>query len=168
MKKFLIFFIALLEILSAKPGYKKDYAPEFALFDVNNKFYRLSNKKFKNKIIIINFFTTWCLPCREEIPDFVDIYNRYKDKGVMIIGILLEKDKKIKEFIKAYHIPYPVLYSNKQMIKEYGGINVIPTTFILNYKKVIVDKIIGRADKDKLINKIERLIKIREAFLKRK
>lgn len=122
-------------------------AADFSLEDVNNKTVRLSD--YENKVIILNFFATWCPPCRSEIPDFVELMNEYGDKDFVIIGISLENDMKVvKDFADKYKINYPVLIDDGLVSESYGQIGSIPTTFIIDKNGDIVEKIIGARKKD--------------------
>ncbi len=142
----------------------KTKAPDFSLFDLDKKIVRLSQKRFKNRIIILNFFVTWLPPCRLEIPGFVKLYKAYRSKGVFFLGICLDINDidKIKEFVKKYKINYPVLIGSREVVVDYGGIEVIPTTFIINHNKIITDKIVGYANEEDLKKRINKLIKIRK------
>lgn len=100
---------------------------------------------FKDKIIIINFWATWCPPCKKEIPDFINLYDKYHKDGVVVIGISLDEEgpEIVKPFIEEYKINYPILIGNAQVAKDYGGITGIPTSFVLDRSGKIYKKYIG-------------------------
>ncbi len=123
-------------------------APDFELPDVNGKKVRLSD--FKGKIIILNFWATWCPPCRAEIPGFIELYKKYKDKGVEIIGISLDEGglKDVIPFMKEFGINYRILLGNYKVTQDYGGIRGIPTTFVIDRKGSIRAKYVGYRPKE--------------------
>lgn len=132
-------------------------APEFALLDTNGMEQKLSD--FKGKVIILDFWATWCPPCREEIPHFIDIYDRYKDRGLEVIGIALDEDKeKVKSFVKDKGINYPVLLGNGQVTDLYGGIDGIPTTFVLDRDGNIRKKYIGYREREVFESDVQELL----------
>ena len=111
-------------------------APDFELnsMDEDRKKYKLSD--LKGKVVILNFWATWCGPCRMEIPDFNELYAENKDNGLIILGISTDDTRRgLSNFLKSYKVEYPILYgSNKQISKisnEYGGINALPTSIII-------------------------------------
>ena len=96
--------------------------------------YTLSN--MTDKVILINFWATWCGPCRMEIPDFNELYEKYSKKGFEILSISISDTKEqLEKFLKAYKIDYPVLYGNQsemqKIIMDYGGVYSIPTSFLI-------------------------------------
>lgn len=118
-------------------------APDFSLQDISGKTVRLSD--YNGKVIILNFFATWCPPCREEIPDFIELVDT-TDKGrFAIIGVSVEKldEDAVRKFAAAKKINYPVLVDDGFVSKAYGPISSIPTTFIINRNGNIAEKIIG-------------------------
>ena len=101
---------------------------------VKDSSYTLSN--MKDKVILINFWATWCGPCRMEIPDFNELYKKYSDKGLEILGISISDTKEqLVNFLKAYTINYPVLYGSQgdmqKVIIDYGGVYSIPMSFLI-------------------------------------
>jgi thiol-disulfide isomerase/thioredoxin len=136
----------------------KNLAPDFTLNLTNNKEIKLSDHK--GKIVIIDFWATWCGPCRRGIPDLVDIQKKY-EKDLVIIGISLDTETKpdVIPFMKQYKINYPIAYGTMEVVTAYGNIQAIPTSFIIDQSGKIVDKQIGLVDKSVYINKINQLLK---------
>lgn len=135
-----------------------DLAPEFTLKLTDGKDIKLSDHK--GKIIIIDFWATWCFPCRRGIPDLVDIQKKYP-KDVVVIGISLDTETidDVIPFIKHFGINYPIAYGTAEVVYAYGNIESIPTSFIVNQSGKIVDKHIGLMNKSAYINKIAELLK---------
>ncbi len=103
---------------------------------------------FTGKILILDFWAVYCPPCREEIPGFIEILGKYREKGVEIAGITLDKDpEKVKKFIADTGINYPILMSTKEVIAGYGDIRAIPTTFIISREGKVLKKHVGFVEK---------------------
>lgn len=135
-----------------------DLAPDFTLKLTDGKDIKLSDHK--GKIVIIDFWATWCPPCRRGIPDLVDIQKKYQE-DVVIIGISLDRETKpdVVPFIKKYEVNYPVAYGTTEVVEAFGNIEAIPTSFIIDKSGQIVDKHIGLVNKSIYINKITELLK---------
>lgn len=118
-------------------------APDFSLQNLNGNKVKLSD--YSGKLVFVNFWATWCPPCRAEIPGFIKMYDKYKDQGLEIIGISTDRDGKelVKEFVQKNKVNYTVLMFDMDVITAYGGITGIPTTFIVNQKGEIVNKFVG-------------------------
>jgi len=176
MKKKIVLLAVIFYTLSIFSGYKISYrssaddnikvvnpvddkAPDFSLKSVDGKTIKLSD--YKGKIVILDFWATWCQPCRKGIPDLVLIQKKYKD-DVVIIGISVDADKTKKDvpgFVKDYKINYPVVYFTEKVVKDYGGIESIPTAFVIDKKGNIVDKYVGLVEKQVYADKIKELMK---------
>ena len=115
----------------------------FELVDMSGNIY--TQNETKGKYLIVNFWATWCGPCKAEIPGFIDLQNKYKD-DLVILGISVDRRQtrdRVAPFAKDYNINYPVLFTDGKIEKDYGGINGIPTTFILDRELNIAQEIVG-------------------------
>ncbi len=141
-----------------KNNYKAVKAPAFELENTSGKKVKLSD--FKGKIVIVNFWATWCPPCREEIPDFVKLQKEY-ESDLQILGISLDTGSKrdVIPFMQKFKMNYPVLFATSEVVSDYGNIQSIPTTFIIDRKGNIVNRFIGFRKKSVFKAEIERLLK---------
>jgi peroxiredoxin len=131
----------------APPGPSAKSAPSFTLQDLNGKTVSLSD--FKGKVVVLDFWATWCPPCVKEIPHFIELYEQYKDQAFAMVGISvdLEGVSVVKSFARKYKINYPILMADGQVANAYGGITGIPTTFVIDKAGNIRQKYIGYRDK---------------------
>ena len=141
-------------------GYTQDKAPDFEIEDINGGKLKLSD--YKGKIVILDFWDTWCPPCKKEIPDFIELYKAYKDNVVIIGAAFAQRGKDaVKKFYKEYKINYPVGIATMDLAKEYGGIRGIPTTFVIDSDGKIFKKYVGFREKAVFENDIKDLLKKR-------
>ena len=133
-------------------------APPFSLKDTNGNVY--SSTQFSGKPTVINFFATWCPPCRNEIPGFVEVYNRHKEKGLELIGISLDTDTRgeLPGFITSHGIAYRILFGDLSTARAYGGVKSIPTTFFVGKDGEIKNVHIGYIDKDAFDQEVRKLL----------
>jgi cytochrome c biogenesis protein CcmG/thiol:disulfide interchange protein DsbE len=122
-----------------------DPAPDFKLTGLDGKPVTLAGSK--GKVILLNFWATWCGPCRAEIPDLVELQNKYKDR-LQILGLVVDDDDQdaIKEFAEKFGINYPVAIAGNDIRFQYGGIAALPTSFVLDSEGRIVQKHEGLRD----------------------
>ena len=142
--------------LSQKEKVKKalqdiNKAPDFTLQALNDSSYTLS--KMEGKVVLINFWATWCGPCRMEIPEFNELHKSYHEKGLEILGISVSDNKKqLKNFAKSFAVDYPLLYGSARdmnnIMKDYGGGYAVPSTFLVGKKGSIIWKYPGAILKD--------------------
>ena len=112
----------------------------------------------KGKVIILDFWAVRCPPCRMEIPNFVELYKKYKGKGLEIIGICLDSEAMVKPFAKEVGINYTLVLGNREVAQKYGGIRYIPTTFIIDKQGNITKKHIGYTSKETFEEEIKKLL----------
>ncbi len=142
---------------SSNVSVSNNQAPNFILEDTNGKKVSLAN--YKGKVVIVDFWATWCPPCRRGIPDLIEIQKQFKNK-VAVIGISVDTDTKgdVPSFVKKMGINYTVLYANADVVQAYGGIESIPTSFIIDKKGNIVTQHIGLTPKETLIDEIKNIL----------
>jgi cytochrome c biogenesis protein CcmG/thiol:disulfide interchange protein DsbE len=119
-----------------------DPAPDFQMKDVDGKPVTLAG--LRGKVVLLNFWATWCGPCREEIPSLIALQKQYRDK-LQIIGMLTDDDddEALHKVIEAEGINYPVVLATPEMRMEYGGIPALPTLFVINAEGRVVQKHVG-------------------------
>lgn len=129
------------------PSSEYPMAPEFTLNDLKGNEISLSD--YKGKIVFLNFWATWCPPCRTEIPGFLDVYKQYKSEGMEIIGISVDRtgSRSVINFAEAFNITYPVVMSTRKLERDYQPGRYIPTTFVIDKKGQIRHKHVGYMDK---------------------
>jgi thiol-disulfide isomerase/thioredoxin len=122
----------------------KDPSPvgDVAMTDVDGR--RLSSADWKGKVVIVNFWATWCPPCRAEIPDLVKLQSKYKDK-LQIIGISDDDDQPavVKKWADEHGMNYPIVMSTPELRKVFTGVTALPTSFIVNRESRVVMRHVG-------------------------
>lgn len=133
-------------------------APGFVLVDLKGDTVRLAD--LRGKMVILNFWDTWCGPCRMEIPDFIELYDAYKDKGFMMIGVAGGRlgVENVRQFVEDQGMNYPVVMLTQTLLDDYGPINGIPTTFVIDREGRIVKKYVGYRPKQVFQEDIQTLL----------
>ncbi|MCI0707518.1 MAG: TlpA family protein disulfide reductase [Ignavibacteriae bacterium] len=142
---------------------QKVKAPDFTLKTSDGKTVQLS--KLKGKVVLVNFWATWCGPCKAEIPDFMEVYSSYKSKGFEIVGIALDEEgwEVVKPYSDKQKINYPIVLGDGPLAYKYGGIEAIPTSFLVDQDGYIVGKRIGLLQKELLENSLKKLLALNTA-----
>jgi peroxiredoxin len=132
-------------------------APAFALPDVSGN--SVSSSQFLGKPTVINFFATWCPPCREEIPGFVEVYDKYRGSGFEIVGISFDTDTKgdLPAFMMENRIGYRILMGDMAIARAYG-VNPLPTTFFVGKDGRIMNVHVGYIDKETFEREVRKLL----------
>ena len=116
-------------------------APDFSLSSLDDSTYTLSN--MKENVVLLNFWATWCGPCRMEIPDFNELYLKHHEEGFEILGIAMDGSKKsLKNFTKSYTMEYPILYGSARDLNkvsmDYGGVMSLPTSVLIGKNNEVI------------------------------
>jgi peroxiredoxin len=118
-------------------------APDWKLKDLQGK--DVSSTDFKGKVVVIDFWATWCTPCRGEIPGYVELQKKYKDQGLVIVGLSVDQGGAglVKKFVQEYKVNYPVVLADDGVVSAFGGVEAIPTTFVLDRSGKVAHKKVG-------------------------
>jgi peroxiredoxin len=121
-------------------------APNFSLEDLSGK--KANLKQYRGKVVFLNFWATWCGPCKEEMPSMEALYQKFKERGFVFLTISVdyEEKKKVKEFIDKHHYTFPVLIDSKGFTLDFYGVKGIPTTILIDKKGRMVGRAIGPKD----------------------
>ncbi len=146
----LLLFICLFILYS---GCQKEVAagpmaPDFSLKDLSGKTVSLAS--YRGRVVLLDFWASWCPPCRMSIPELVGLQEKYRDKGLAVLGVSVDdpertSNKDLQEFKKSAKINYPILRCDQKVLKDYfaGQRMAVPTMFIINEKGKIIEKIPG-------------------------
>ena len=149
--RFRVLLAGLAIVVSSACGAQKAArrgAPDFTLADLAGG--NLSLGSLRGKVLVLDFWATWCGPCIKEMPSYADFWQRNKGKGVEVIGLIFDsgEPQEIQDFVRQHRIPYRQLLGTDKVLAEYGATFGFPTTFIVDAKGFIVSKSLG-SDPDK-------------------
>jgi len=139
-------------------------APEFTLTDSSGAQVKLSD--YKGKVVLLNFWATWCGPCALEIPWFMEFEQQYKSKGFEVLGVSMDDDgwKAVKPYIAEHKLNYRVLLGNDSVSQLYGGLDALPTTYIIDRDgKVAFPAHVGLINKSEYVQEVESLLSDKRA-----
>jgi thiol-disulfide isomerase/thioredoxin len=141
-----------------KPDGARKSAPEFTLKDVDGKPVNLAD--YKGKVVLLNFWATWCGPCKIEIPWFIDFEQKYKDRGFAVLGVAMDDEglEIVKPYLEKSKINYRIVLGNDSVATMYGGIDSLPTTFVLDKDGKIASTHVGLVSKSDYENEIQQLL----------
>ncbi len=124
---------------------KESLAPDFSLPDLAGQ--KLDLSSYRGKDVLLDFWATWCDPCREEIPHFVELQNKYGSQGLQIIGVSMDDGPEpVRDFYQRFKMNYPVVMGNAQTGELYGGVLGLPIAFLIGQDGRISAKHVGATD----------------------
>jgi cytochrome c biogenesis protein CcmG, thiol:disulfide interchange protein DsbE len=120
-------------------------APDFSLTQLNGTPLRLAD--YADKVVLLDFWATWCAPCREEIPRFVEWQAKYGNQGLQVIGVSMDGDvQPVQRFSRKFRMNYPVMMGNQELASRYGGILGLPANIVIGRDGRILSKHLGMED----------------------
>ncbi len=134
-------------------------APDFALQSLDGKTVRLSD--FRGKAVLLNFWATWCQPCKIEMPWFADLQKKYGAQGLQVLGIAAEdtsSPEDIAKFAKNLGVDYPILLGKESVAEAYGGVQFLPATFYIGRDGQVVEKVFGLKGKGEIEDNIKKAL----------
>ena len=152
-------FLVLMIVFSPGSVFGQDRkAPQFELKDLNGRIVRLSD--YKGKVVVINFWATWCPPCRAEMPDLVRYQRQYRKQGLQIIGITYEPESKtlVRRFARSLKVNYPIVLGSPQIKTRFSSEENLPLTVVIDRDGKISDVIVGILLREEFDEKIKPLL----------
>lgn len=133
-------------------------APDFTLIDSKGAPVRLSG--YQGRVVLLDFWATWCGGCKVEIPWYMEFQNKYKDRGLVVIGVSMDEDgwKSVRPFLAEHKLNYPVVIGSQDVAQLYGGVSSLPMTLLIDHQGKIADWQVGMVDKTAFEAEIQALL----------
>ncbi len=139
---------------------RADMAPNFTWKDASGK--SISFDSFRGTVTVVNFWATWCVPCKKEIPDLIELSNELAGKNVKIIGIATDRGlnvtAEISAFVEEHNMPYQIVVSNEDLETAFNNVRMMPTTFLIDANGKIAQTLIGIRTKQALLESINSVL----------
>jgi len=144
--------------MAGMPQLKSDVAPDFSLQSLDGKTVHLSD--FRGKAVLLNFWATWCGPCKIEMPWFVELQKEYAPEGFQIVGVAMDdaSPKEIADFAKEMGVNYPVLIGKESVGDAYGGVQFLPESFYIDRNGKVIDKAFGLKGRGEIEDNVKKII----------
>lgn len=166
MKKTILILVAVLLVLgwivlrrhsAHLPTAALRPAPAFSLTDLSGRTFSLSDSR--GKVVVLDFWATWCEPCKQEIPHFIEMQSKYAPQGLQILGISMDDDEPpVRQFQQQFKMNYPVAIGNPKLADQYGGILGLPITFVIDRNGRITARHIGATDPSVIEAEVRKLL----------
>lgn len=143
---------------TVKPEASRKAAPEFSLKDDSGRAVHLSD--YRGRVVLLNFWATWCGPCKVEIPWFIQFQRAYRDRGLAVLGVSMDEAgwDAVRPYAAGHHINYPVLLSTPEIAQLYAGMTVLPTTYLIDRQGRVERVQFGLPEHDVYQSAIETLL----------
>lgn len=152
MRKLFPLLLVLSAFMSAHA--QSSQAPDFSLTDLNGQ--KLTLSQYKGKVVLLDFWASWCTPCQAEIPQFIEWQKKFGDQGFQVIGISMDDDEKAaRKFLERMKPNYPVAMGNTKLAEAYGGILGLPANIVITRNGQVMARHIGVSDLKSLEQEIE-------------
>ncbi len=140
------------------PAQKQAEASDFQMTRVNGEPFKLSDHR--GQVVLLNIWATWCPPCHDETPDFVDLYDKYKDRGLLVLGVSVDKqgESVVKPFMEKYNVNYPMVIDDGTIMDKYGPTMGMPTTYIIGRGGNLEYFAVGALTKKEIEPRIQKLL----------
>ena len=150
----IVFIVGNSQAGELKPGTK---APAWILKAVDGE--DVKSTAYDGKVVVLNFWATWCPPCVAEIPDFIELQKEFGAKGLTFVGVSLDTSSTpVKKYVKKTKVNYPVVMGDSDVVKDYGNFSGIPQTYVIDKEGIIRLSQVGKISKEKLLAGIKPLL----------
>jgi thiol-disulfide isomerase/thioredoxin len=132
-------------------------APQLVRADLNN--HQIDLKSYRGKVVLLNFWATWCAPCQVELPRFEAWQKRYGAEGLQVLAVSMDDgDSSVRRTVRRLHLDFPVVMGDAELGDAFGGVLGLPITFLIDRNGVVVEKVKGETDLEHLELRVKRLI----------
>ncbi|HXS77216.1 MAG TPA: TlpA disulfide reductase family protein [Terracidiphilus sp.] len=132
-------------------------APQFVRGDLDGR--QIDLKEFRGKVVLLNFWATWCAPCQIELPRFESWQKRYGAKGLQVVAVSMDDgEAPVRRTVRRLHLAFPVVMGDAKLGEAYGGVLGLPITFLIDRNGVVVTKLKGETDLEQLESRVKALV----------